>query len=514
MTATTTVADVADPATATPFARALAQIEYLLDVDPDRAREEFAAALRLASPAEREFLDHAATILSQHPYPIAARKLGWIAKNRPELRGMVTYLTADTNPDLYRPAMPDPTEVTLEAAEWVRRSIRDYRNRDRYTATFRAETDNARTTPDAVLRRRTRQPSPYLRHRERDQRTREQRQRDDAEFASYAARRLFVIETDPDLSAPLPHPRKRTDLMWAHVQAGLWDRSYFLHVAQNYLERDRDVLSPASPSDRPNPDTARIGRDAALDDAARSFLGEHDTDTGQHRQASRRRWVAQPKKLTTADQTHFALTRTGLPEPSDYDEYLPYTQLDEPDDTRGMDYDRSALTSYRGWPCVGCWIDRPDSDLRAIHVREGRRVSDDGLCDICRADGHPGIPALPTPWGHHEFVLSRCAYIAATHPAQARQILDRIRAAAANTGPTWRIITRWMAMNLDEPTVERHAPRRASQRRRRPTTLGAGQRIGRCDSCARTGVVHSDNFCTQCRIDLGMVIRRVRTDAA
>jgi hypothetical protein len=201
--------------------------------------------------------------------------------------------------------------------------------------------------------------------------------------------------------------------------------------------------------------------------------------------------------------------RTGLAIPSDYDIFLPYSELDMPEATwqgSGLDYDLAAMVPYLGWPCVGCWIDRPDSDRRAVHIRDGRPVSDDGLCDVCRADGHPGIPALSAPWGVWEFVESRCAYIAATHPGQARALLDRVRAAAANTGPTWRLITRWMAMNLDAPEPRRAA--RPATPRRRPAALGAGQRIGRCDACARSGIVHADNYCTQCRVDLGVAAPR------
>ncbi|MFI6041920.1 hypothetical protein ACIA8C_09815 [Nocardia sp. NPDC051321] len=516
MTAAPRVADVADSAAVTPFASALAQIEYLLEADPDRARDEFAAVLSLASPQERAFLEEAATILSRKPFREAARELGWIAKNRPEVRHMVVHLTADTNPDLYRPAMPDPTEVSIEAAEWVRRSVRENRKPERLTAAFSEDTDLARRDPDAVLYRRIRQLSPYLRHRERDQRTLERRHRDDAEFAAYAAGRLFTIDTDTDLGAPMPDPRKPAHLMWAHVQAGLWDRSYFLYVSENYIERDRDLLAPASPVIRAG--SARQGRYAALDDAAQTLLGEDTTDAarGDRRRGARRRWTNLPKRITPADQKDFARKRTGLPVPSDYDEFLPYTELDVVEATwqgSGLDYDLAAMNPYHGWPCVGCWIDRCDSDLRVVHVLHGQRVSDDGLCGDCRDDGQPGIAPLPVPWGIQQFVESRCAYIAATHPQQARAILDQIRAAAANTGLTWRIITRWMAMNLEQPVTTRPALRTPARRRRQPA-LGAGQRIGRCDGCTKPGVVHADSLCTACRAELTVIAKRRRTSAA
>ncbi|MEU2258165.1 hypothetical protein ABZ540_33895 [Nocardia xishanensis] len=547
MTATTTIPDVADldavPAVAavSPFADALVDIDYLLDVDPDKARERFTAVLALASPQERAFLDQAADILTRNPYQVAARQLGWMAKSRPELRAMIADLTADSDPGLHRPAMPDPSMVSIEAAEWVRRSIRERRDRDRLTATPSPATDAARFTPAAIARRRSRRPvagAVSLRHRDRDQRSAEARRRAEAEFADYAAGRLFAIddEVEPDQTVPVPDPGKPAHLLWAHVQAGLWDRSYFLHVAENYTERDRALLAPESFTSRPPQGETRHGRHAVLDDAARAFLDERDTAAVDNRRRSgrSRRWSTLPPRITAADMMRFAAKRTGLPTPSDYDELRPYSELDVPERTwqgSGLDYDLAAMVPYLGWPCVGCWIDRPSADRRAVHIRDGRPISDDGLCDVCRADGHPGIPPLPAPWGMprkgkdgqvhtgltredmQQFVESRCAYLAATHPAQVRALLDRVRAAAATHGPTWRIITRWMAMNLDQPAAQRPARRPARQDRWR-TALGAGQRIGCCDACARRGVVHADNYCTGCRIDLGLVPRRERVTSA
>lgn len=499
------------------FTDALCEVGALLEVDPDEARERFRAALALATTAEREFLDRVVDLLSRQPWPVAARKLGWIAKSRPEWRDMVIDLTTDSDPGLHIPSMPETHEVSIETAEWVTRSLRERsdRHRDRLTATPSRETDAARLRPEAIAARRARTPQPptervSLRHRDRDRRTAARR---DAEFAAYAATRLFAIDTEPEPrdANPVTDPRKPAHLVWSHVQAQLWDRSYFLHIAETYTDRDRDLLDPEADS----VDRVRSGRHSALDADASQFLREHGVDTGpadEPAQRRRRRTPVRRARISPIDQTRFAARRTGLPTPSDYDIFLPYSDLDTPEATwegSGLDYDLAAMVPYLGWPCVGCWIDRPQSDRRAIHSRDGRLVSDDGLCDVCRADGRAGIPELPRPWGTHEYVESRCAYIAAAHPAQVRVILDRIRAAAANSGLTWRLITRWMAAHLDQPARTRTA-RPATPRRRRPGALGAGQRIGRCDACARTGVVHADNYCTQCRIDLGLITPRDR----
>ncbi|MEU1953389.1 hypothetical protein [Nocardia rhamnosiphila] len=501
--------------TASPFAEALWEVDYLLDTDPDRARDYFTFALTLTTPAERQFLERAADLLARSPWPVAARQLGWIAKSRPELRAMVIDYTTDTDPGLHVPGMPEISEVPIETAEWVRRSIRE--RRERLTATPSPVTDAARLRPEAIAARRARTqthaPVPEavvsLRHRDRDLRT---ARRLESEYAAYAADRLYAIDTgdEPREAAGVPDPRKPAQAVWSHVQAKLWDRSYIRHVAENYTDRDRELLDPETPATT----WVRSGRHTALDDRASAFLREHGADTApaaeRPARSRRRRTAARRPRITAADQMGFAARRTGLAIPSDYDIFLPYSELDVPESTwqgSGLDYDLAAMVPYLGWPCVGCWIDRPDSDRRAVHIRDGRPVSDDGLCDVCRADGHPGIPALSTPWGMREFVESRCAYIAATHPGQARALLDRVRAAAANTGPTWRLITRWMAMNLDAPEPLLTA-RPATPRRRRPSALGAGQRIGRCDACARSTIVHADNYCTQCRVDLGIAAPR------
>ncbi|MET7772052.1 hypothetical protein [Nocardia sp. NPDC005366] len=507
-TLTETVTDIAE--TLTPFAAALGEIEYLLDTDPDAARERFIDVLALASPAERVFLDRAAEMLTRSPWKTAARQLGWMAKSRPELRSLIVDHTAEGDPGLYRPEMPAQSEVSIEAAEWVRRSIRERRSRERDTATPSAATDAARYQPERVAARRARIPAPALgrvnlRHQTRDLAV---AQRRDREYAAYAARRLYAIDTalDRDRTPPVFEPRKKAGQVWAHVQAELWDRSYFLHVAHCYTEADRHLLAPELPERH----VATEHRHAGLEDAARDFLAEHGSapePSGRARDPRARRSRPQfPPRITTADQSRFAVRRTGLAVPSDRDEYLPYSELDVRESTwqgSGLDYDLAAMTPYLGWPCVGCWIDRPAADRRPFHTRHGNVVSDDGLCDVCRADGHPTIPALSAGFGMRSFVESRCAYIAAAHPAQVRALLDRVRAAAANTGPTWRLITRWIASNLEQPE---RAPRTAATRRPRRggSALGAGQRIGRCDACARNGVVHADNYCTDCRIDLGL----------
>ncbi|MFC8532077.1 hypothetical protein [Nocardia sp. NPDC057227] len=517
-----TATDTDTGAVSSAFADALCEIEYLLDTDPARARQRWAQVLELAKPAEREFLDRAAELFTRVPFKTAARRLGWMAKSRPELRELVIELTADSEPGLYRPLLPQQADTSIEAAEWVRRSIRDQRGRDRLTATPSKATDDARLTAAAITARRDRIPAPdsgtvSLRHRARDRRVTE---RQATLWAGYAAERLYAIDTEPDIdrTPPVGEPRKRAHQVWAHVQAELWERSYFLHTVANYTDTDRDLLDAGTTSGTRR--NAPGGRLTELDARASAFLAEHDTapdSEGDRPRRSRRPRAQRTPWVRQADQIRFAQRRTGLAVPSDYDERRPYGEIDEPEDTwqgSGLDYDRAALLGYLGWPCVGCWIDRPVIDRTTVHHRDGAPVSDDGLCDVCRADGHPGIPPLRGDWRLGDFVESRCDHIATAHPRQVRAILDRIRAAAAGNGPTWRLIARWMAMNLDQParparTRTGNAPRRA----RHASALGAGQRTGRCDACARNGIIHADGYCTPCRIILGLVPARPRKAA-
>ncbi|MBF6399480.1 hypothetical protein IU438_27290 [Nocardia cyriacigeorgica] len=516
-----TAPTLTSPAPTTPFTLALAEIDELLATDPTAARARFTAALAVASETERELLDQAVDRFTRSPYDVAARQLGWMAKSRPEFRALIAHLITDTDPGLYHPDQGAPTEVGIEVAEWVSRQIRRRRASERTHAVPSPTTDAARLAPAAVAKRRARRgiTGPVdLRHRDRDRRTREHRRRGDDEFAAYAATRLYAIDdhTEPHGDPVIADPGKPGHFVWTHVQAALWDRSYFLHVAQDYCDRTRDLLTPPEYADRTAADAA-TGRDATLDAAANTFLGEHATDPAPPRRRTSWRNNTVWAKVSTGDQRRFAAARTRLRVPDDYDELLPYTQLDEPEATwegSGLDYDRAVLVSYLGWPCVVCWIDRSATDRRPVHVRDGRCVSDDGLCDVCRADGHPGIPPLPAQWTTQQFIESRCAHIAATYPRQARALLDRIRAASANSGsPAWRIITRWMDAHLERPEPAPRTANRPSTRRRR-TTLGAGQRVTRCDACAQTTVVHADGYCTDCRTALGLVVHRVRPSAA
>lgn len=89
-----------------------------------------------------------------------------------------------------------------------------------------------------------------------------------------------------------------------------------------------------------------------------------------------------------------------------------------PDAGFPIDYDRAAVPPVAGLACVECSLERSRYDTVAVPPRR----SDDGLCQPCRDDDHPGIPDHePT-----EHITARCAHISATRsPATALAMLRR-----------------------------------------------------------------------------------------
>ncbi|CCH29281.1 hypothetical protein ABZ816_35525 [Actinosynnema sp. NPDC047251] len=102
--------------------------------------------------------------------------------------------------------------------------------------------------------------------------------------------------------------------------------------------------------------------------------------------------------------------------------YEPRAGVDDepPGDTAvyasGLDYDRAAVPTLRGTPCVRCWLERAPLDYDP--------TGDDGLCGDCRDKGRPGIPSLPAGHNRADAVRARCAFLAATYPC-ARALLAR-----------------------------------------------------------------------------------------
>ncbi|MGW5569643.1 hypothetical protein ACWEVD_00460 [Nocardia thailandica] len=191
----------------------------------------------------------------------------------------------------------------------------------------------------------------------------------------------------------------------------------------------------------------------------------------------------------------------------------------------GLDDFLAAMTPTHGWRCVVCFIERAEADRRPVHVRDGLLRSDDGLCDHCREDRQPGLPALPDGFTPTDLTIAYCTYWATHHRAAAVTLIDEVRRRAPE----------WIAHGLDQflrnnqdlpgaPLYDEHgtivhdepdtdpapAPRRA---RRGEPLVPAGQRRGRCEACTRYVPVHDDGFCTQCRVHLGLYQPSPRANA-
>ncbi|MEV0297082.1 hypothetical protein [Nocardia sp. NPDC050710] len=173
-----------------------------------------------------------------------------------------------------------------------------------------------------------------------------------------------------------------------------------------------------------------------------------------------------------------------------------------------LDYDQAAVAGSTGWPCVSCLIERPvHMDWVAQHRIGGQWRSDDGLCLDCRADGHTGIPALPTGFGPRDMVIARCAYFVDCYPGSADHILERV-AKAYKGHPAVPFIRDAITPEFGRPVgivdLDAPAPKPTRTRQRGPL-VGAGQRIDRCGTCFEFKPVHDDGLCTKCRVHLGIL---------
>lgn len=172
-----------------------------------------------------------------------------------------------------------------------------------------------------------------------------------------------------------------------------------------------------------------------------------------------------------------------------------------------VDYSKAAKAPVRGWRCVSCFIERSSIDrLRP----DGR--SDDGLCENCRADHRPGIPALPEGFTYADVVAAHCRFLATEYPAGARALLrDRWRRCEKNS-PTARAIAAFMAEHPDLPghragqtTTGARRPAAPRRPKRGVPVIGRGQRRDRCKGCYQDTVVDEGDYCTTCRVALGHI---------
>ncbi|WP_433204681.1 hypothetical protein ACQP1G_16420 [Nocardia sp. CA-107356] len=166
----------------------LAARDELIDTQPSRARAAIAGVLRTLSPADWAFL-------RLSPQSVLAQVVS-IASC------LHTGDTGDEDTDSYTSlyALADAVEVPVEdeLRAWVRTTVRELAGQPRLHAIPTAATDDMRTTPDAVSRRRAHHtPQPVgavvLHHRARDERSAERRRRREADADAYFADRPVLV---------------------------------------------------------------------------------------------------------------------------------------------------------------------------------------------------------------------------------------------------------------------------------------------------------------------------------
>ncbi|WP_249645271.1 hypothetical protein [Nocardia sputi] len=502
------------------FLDAITHIEYLFTTDPRAARRAFPAVLELATPEDRAFLTGLADTFTRYDFLTAQRRLDALWKYHPEHRDRISVCAPDTDPGLHHRGLPELFEVSLAAAELPPMPVRE-RYRPMIThATPTRRVDAVRLDPARIAARAAARTVLVGDHRgpvlTRDH-------LHDALSTDYAHTLLFTdlgaIDPDDPLTTAAvepvdPHTRVRypDQPRDAEEAALLWDRVYLAYVAGQYDDElraawDEQRFRAAERTD--------CDYESSLAQLARDYLDAADHPEAAPRHRAPRGPHRRRTRISEEERFAFAAARTTLRVRDD-------VRPEIPEQGNGLDYDHAAMVTVTGWRCMSCFIERAMTDQRPTHARDGRLVSDDGLCDLCRADNRPGIPPLPEKFTLEQFVLSRCEFLAAAYPRAAHGILTEVWHRAA-PHPICRIITRFLHQHpeLAPASVSTPAPlrrtaagpaRRAS-RARRPQ-LGAGQRHGRCDGCTQVTVIHTDGYCTTCRIQLGITPHRTRARAA
>ncbi|WP_062985993.1 hypothetical protein [Nocardia anaemiae] len=156
----------------TPLLTDIAALTELIDTEPYRARLEFRQALNGVTAEDWAFLGLIHRAFAHSPKTALARVVS-IARARlgaPELEpGEIT----DGDTGLYATADAVEVPVEVELGRWARTPVRDLADDFRLHAIPTAATEAARTTPEAIARRRARRTPPptgavVLRHRARD----------------------------------------------------------------------------------------------------------------------------------------------------------------------------------------------------------------------------------------------------------------------------------------------------------------------------------------------------------
>ncbi|WP_405180835.1 hypothetical protein OG225_06455 [Nocardia sp. NBC_01377] len=527
------------------FQTALFCLHGLHTTHPALARQKFPDILPLASEAERAVLDQIADAFTQHPFQTAHKRIDALWRSVDEdLKDLVNAAASLSDPGLYQPTTPEFVEVSLAAAELPPMPMR---MRYRPAVTTRRPSraiDAARHHPDAIAARtQTRalrsRPIPGD-HRAPMLACLIERERRVDEYTDTNLFRDATSMPDPDDSTLEPEtPQRHRQRPTANEPATANDQPVEKEGTVEDEQRARELKQRRRPRDHEESTTGwdreylnyvlgqhehlRRDTDQTLDQATTDYLADHDTDAESAPQGRRARQGARRRgdRVAWGEAEHFARQRTGLRVRDD-------ARPEIPTQGNGLDYDAAAMVPVMGWRCVSCFIERAMTDQRPLHSRGGRLVSDDGLCDSCRADDRPGIAPLPEKFTLEQFAVSRCDYLTTNYPTAAHALIIEVWN-RASPHPICRHLTRYLATHPEltpnpnrpfelttEPDADRTHSRRSTptKTRKNRVRLGAGQRHGRCEGCLNHTVVHADNYCTGCRIELATVIPARRTHAA
>ncbi|WP_194817982.1 hypothetical protein [Nocardia sp. XZ_19_385] len=466
------------------FLSAIDDLHEMFSLDRRTAVELFPDALALATDEDRAFLDELVELFTLYPRESVLRRLEarWREADRvgdETVKARLVALVPDSDPGLYQRDRSDAVFVaeqrarrngtTLEAehanltasllaAEMPRQSIRTWRNPPaRLTAAPSREVDKSRMTARQIAARSAargrRRPAPVeppivstyvAEHLFVDTQAREEAQAR-ARVAELTARGL--ISEAAARRGWIPRTPGELPPLPADLARQRWEHTYCGYVADQH------------------------NRDRALDGSA---------------------------PIPTEDALDYAGARTQLAEGADRRARIPF-QGNARDDFDG------AMIPVSGWRCVSCFIERPTADQYLVHSRGGQMLSDDGLCDCCRAADRPGLPALTGRYTARDLARTYCRFYAEHYPSAARALLAEVRRRA----PQWltEIIDQFLTAHpvlpgapepVAESAVAATSPQSQSRRRTEPE-LPEGMRRGRCEGCTEIKPVHNaDGFCTQC----------------
>lgn len=464
----------------TAFLDAVADLDYTFTTDRRAARHSFPDALALATPEDRAFLDGLVETFTLYPFPLALKRLDAQYAHEPHNQARLEKLVPDTDPGLYVRDRADRLALIEQRATRNKTTVDD--------EYFPLHTELAAAELPPLPMRQWRNPPArtYLAPNKNTDKSRNTAAQIRKRAAQRSKRR--PAQQEPQLVADYVTEVLYTDTMAADIA-----------TAQAAEDRaiERGLVKPPTTAPAAAPRTAGAAQPIPAADARIGWNHTYVAYVAEQHQTARA--LAGKKPVSDDHALTAAIRRTTLHGSGDHRAAMPFQG-------NGLDYDQEAMTVVLGWRCVSCFVERADTDRRPTHTRDGQQRSDDGLCDYCRDDDRPGLPALPTGFTARDLATTYCRFFATTYPTAARALLAEVR----------RRAPRWLSNLVDEfltdsglpasttaQLVESAVPSTRPQRQR-GAVLGAGQHTGRCDACTRITVVAADGICSPCRAWLGV----------